>query len=149
MHLKEKEEERIEYYKIAEERYGQLIYNPIFEECNKEQVNAIVERNPNGKVIIHSMLRPEIRVNFMYEYLPFNKLIAQKIENRITIAVADVSMKDRYILGYWYLTNNKQEVELSKELFHKQWAQNTICGGKAITLLDLLEVLGRKSYYIS
>ena len=41
-----------------------------------------------------------------------------------------------------------QSIALENSLFHKEWGSNTIVGAEAITLLELLEVINKKSKHI-
>ena len=51
--------------------------------------------------------------------------------------------------GFWYLLDIILEIEISKEVCHKNWNTNTFRDTEAIVLLELLEVLERKGQYIN
>ena len=51
--------------------------------------------------------------------------------------------------GFWCLTDTNLQTEISRELYHKEWNNNTIGEAEVIVLLELLQVLERKGHHIN
>ena len=70
------------------------------------------------------------------------------IRNRTTFASSDISVKDGKFSRYWIIIDKQKKLRLNNESYHEEWRYNTPHVAEAITLLELLEVIGQKGRYI-
>ena len=95
------------------------------------------------------MLKIHFKRNLLHNTTPFNEIITQSIENGIAIAASDALMKEDQMASFWCLTAMNLQTEISRELYFKEWNNNTIRGAEVIVLLELLQVLERKGHCIN
>ena len=69
------------------------------------------------------------------------------LESKV-IAASDVSIKGE-MGGAWIIKNNEGDELLSNEIYYKEWSNNSNAFAEAITLLELIQVIERKSRHIS
>ena len=67
----------------------------------------------------------------------------------MTIVASDVSVKDKKITGFWYLTSMNREFEVVREVYYKRWELNSIGGVEVLTLLELISILEIKGQHIN
>ena len=73
VNAKEKIGDSIEYYQKDNSRCEREKFTEIYREINKSWIDSIAKKNPNGRVIIHSIIRLIIELLFYYIPPPFSK----------------------------------------------------------------------------
>jgi len=112
--------------------------------------NAIVEFKASGQAIvcdiIYSSRWPLINMHEIN--IPFNDQITQAIQANDLIAASDASCKNEEMTGHWIIASMDRSIKVENTIYHQTWGDNTIVGAEAITLLELLEVIHKKSKHI-
>ena len=52
------------------------------------------------------------------------------------------------MIGHWRIKIIDRSIKLKNTLFCKEWEENTIVGAEVITLLEILEVIHKKSKHM-
>ena len=117
---------------------------------DEEYNNAIIEAKASGEMITHDIIFshqwPTINEH-RYDN-PFNQQITQAIQNNTIKAATDASCKNNEMTGHWIIETIDRSTKLENTLFHKEWGANTIVGAEVITLLEMLEVIHKKSKHM-
>ena len=82
------------------------------------------------------------------QYLLFNQEIIEMVHHSRALAASDTSVKDGEIGRVQMIIKNNGEEVLSNKLYHKKWAENLSKSAEALLLLELLQVIVKKSYHI-
>ena len=102
----------------------------------------------NGDLNINGMIRDvrqEIDIN---QYPLFNQEITESIIQSRAIAASDVSIKDGKMGRAWIVMKNNGQEVLFNRLYHKKWADNSSKSAEVIILLELVQVIVKKSKHI-
>ena len=84
----------------------------------------------------------------LQQYPLFNHEITEMIYYSRALAASDTSVKDREMGRVWMIMKNNREEVLSNRLYHKKWAENSSKSVEALLLLELVQVIVKKSYHI-
>ena len=147
-YLKENVNDKVIYYEKDEIKYGQQLYKKTDEVRQNEWKKIIAEMKPNQSIVVYGtfhvhMEETEIR------YFPFNNEITKSIQENKAVAATDASVKDDEMGGVWMLTDTKRTFEISNELYHKRWGDNTPGVAEFLVLLELITVIERRGRHIS
>jgi len=112
-------------------------------------LNAIAIIHSNTRVQLHDILRYNVSTNNRQIVPPFNEEITKAISESEAFAASDASMAKGEMTGYWCIQDGNQNTLTENLLYHKEWMENTAKGAETITLLELIEVLGRKGKHIT
>ena len=75
---------------------------------------------------------------------PFNEHITIKVREDKIIAASNASIKSGSMCRCWIVADFERENTLSKDLYHKWWAQNASTLSEALELLELIKVIESK-----
>jgi len=145
-------ENNVETYYIRNENQGRdVIYSKTNEDPEETEFNNIIaEKRPSGKIIIYNEIISSHWPSRSNETnIPFNSQISRAIQNDEIVAASDASCKWKSMTGHWIIASTNENIRIENTIFHRSWGNNTIVGAEAITLLELVEVISRKSKHIS
>jgi len=83
---------------------------------------------------------------FVYSLL--NDEIISSIKHNIALAIIDAILKDRIMGGFWIIISFTRSAEIKNKMCSKQWSKNANKGAEAIVLLDLIQIINKKSRHI-
>ena len=146
-YVKEVKQNDVIYYKKSEIRYRQQIYKKIDDEITTEWKNMIAELKPNGGLEVYGVFHVHQEEREI-QYHPFDEIITRSIQEGKAVAATDASVKEETMGGRWILSNRQRSVEISGELYHKEWNDSTAGIAETITLLELLSVIERRGRHI-
>ena len=112
-------------------------------------LNAIAMMCNNTRVQLYDILRHNVSTNNRQIIPPFNEEITTAIREGEAFAASDASMAKGEMTGYWCIKDRDKKTLADNLLYHKEWMENTAKGAETITLLELIEVLGRKGKHIT
>jgi len=144
-------DESIIYQRIENHRKESMYKKSNEPTINEEEYNnAIVEIKASGEAIIHDIIfiHQWPTTNQQNNDNPFNEQITQAIQTNSIKAATDASCKNNQMTGHWRIESEDRSIKLENTLYHKEWGANTIVGAEVITLLELLEVIYKKSKHM-
>jgi len=147
-YIKEKSKNGFNYYGKGETRYGQQTYVKLDLEITSEWKKVIAELKPNGGFEVYGVFYTHHEQSEP-QYYPFDEETTESIQSCEAVAATDASVKDGMMGGRWIMSNTQRTFELSGELFHKEWNENTAGVAEVITLLELITVLERRGRHIN
>ena len=83
------------------------------------------------------------------QYLQFNKIIVQLIQDGSLIYAAGVLVDGNQMGSYWLITNKIRSIKIENRLFYIWWQLNTLRVAETITVLDVITMIVKKSKNIT
>jgi len=146
-YFREYQNEEWTYFERDECRYNQYTYKVIQEASGKPWKKVIAEQKPNTAFKVYGIFHVQME-NSAIEYFPFNDEITKSIEQRTAVAATDASVKNDQMSGVWIMADKEKTFQISNEIYHKRWRDNTAGAAEVIVMLELLTVLERRGKHI-
>ena len=147
-YFREHQKDKIIYYKKDVVRYNQQVYKKLENRIETEWNKVIAEMKPNKAVEVYGIFYVNIDEKEV-DYFPFNDEITQSIIDETAVAATDASVKGDGMGGVWIISDTNRKFEISNEMYHKRWRENTSGSAEVLVMLELITVLERRGRHIN
>ena len=141
--------EEIEYYYASEIQHGQVTYEQIDQIDEVQLRKSVAEMKPNKSMVIYCMFPPQINESTIDHEVPFNEVVTKSIEEGLSVAATDASVKDHCMGGWWTLTSKNKSFKNEKGTHSSNWEDNSSGCAELTVLLELVTVLENKGRQIA
>ena len=136
------------YYEKDVIRYNQQTYKKIENVIETQWKKVIAEMKPNQAFEVYGIFHVNME-NREVEYFPFNEEITRSMQNEKAVAATDASVKGNRMSSMWIISDIDQNFEISNDMYHKRWRDNTAGSAEVIMMLELMTVLERRGRHIN